>query len=151
VAGRRVSEALLAGVSPMPSDQRVDGLREAVAQQVLVLEAGEGYAFRHALQREAVYAELLPAERIELHAAYAQALSESESAAGEVAYHWRAAHDLPRALVASIEAGRAAEAAYGFAEAQAFYELALELLQQVPDAAERAGLDEVTLGLRAAE
>jgi DNA-binding CsgD family transcriptional regulator/tetratricopeptide (TPR) repeat protein len=150
-AGRRVSEALLASVSPMPSGQRLAGLREAVAQQVLVLEAGEGYAFRHALQREAVYAELLPAERIALHAAYAQALSESGSAAGEIAYHWRAAHDLPRALVASIEAGRAAEAAYGFAEAQGFYELALELVQQVPDAPKRAGVDEVALGRRAAE
>jgi predicted ATPase/DNA-binding CsgD family transcriptional regulator len=150
-AGRPVSEALLAAVSPLPSDLRLAGLREAVAQQVLVAEAGESYAFRHELQREAVYDELLPGERTELHAAYALALSESASAVGEVAYHWRAAHDLPRALVASVAAGRAAEAGYGFAEAQAFYELALELWQQVPDAAERAGLDEVTLRRRAAE
>jgi DNA-binding CsgD family transcriptional regulator len=151
VAGRRVSEGLLAAVSPMSSDGRVRGLRDAVAQQVLVLEAGAGYAFRHALQREAVYGELLPAERTELHAAYARALSGSESATGEVAYHWREARDLPRALVASIEAGHAAESAYGFAEAQTFYELALELWQQVPDAAERAGVDEVALERRAAE
>jgi DNA-binding CsgD family transcriptional regulator/tetratricopeptide (TPR) repeat protein len=151
VAGRSVPETLLAAVSPMPGGQRVAGLRDAVAQQVLVLDAGEGYAFRHALQREAVYSELLPAERTELHAAYAHALQAGASAAGEVAYHWRAAHDLPRALVASIEAGRAAEASYGFAEAQALYELALELWPQVADAPERTGIDEIMLGRRAAE
>ena len=78
------------------------------------MPAGEDvYAFRHALLREAVYQELLPGERNRLHAACGAALRApelaAEDAAADLAYHWYAAHDLPRALAASVAAGRAAE------------------------------------------
>jgi DNA-binding CsgD family transcriptional regulator len=153
VAGRQVSEELLAAVAALSQAERVAGLREAVATHVLVVDADDSYAFRHALAREAVYDQLLPAERTQLHAAYAQALESraGERSVGEVAYHWRAAHDLPRALASSVLAGGAAERSYGFAEAQRFYELALELWPRVPEAPERAGLGEVELIRRAAE
>ena len=45
-----------------------------------VLVAGEGhYAFRHALLGEAVYDDLLPGERVRLHAAYAAALRDGRA------------------------------------------------------------------------
>ena len=76
---------------------------------------GRGYAFRHALTRDAVYQDLLPVERVQLHTAYARALeedpelaSDDASLAATLAVHWYAAHNLPRALAASVRAGREA-------------------------------------------
>jgi ATP/maltotriose-dependent transcriptional regulator MalT len=57
-----------------------------------------------------------------------------------LAHHWRAAHDLPRALAASVRAGRAAAAASAPSAAQRHFELALELWTQVPDAEQQAGI-----------
>src|SRR5262249_21729898 len=56
-----------------------------------------------------------------------------------------AAHDLPRALPASVRAGRAAAAAFAPSAAQRHYELALELWLQVPDAEQRAGVEHAQL------
>ena len=72
------------------------------------------------------------------------------SIAAEIAYHRYAAHDLARALEASVRAGIAAESAWAFAEAQVQFERALELWDQVPDAAQRTGFDRVDLLARAA-
>ena len=105
------------------------------------------YAFRHALVQEAVYGELLPGERTRLHAAFAQALADEAppdrdaSRAAEIAYHWQAAHDVPRAFDAWIEAGIAAEAIGASAQAEEDFVHALELWDRVPDAAARAPLD----------
>jgi ATP/maltotriose-dependent transcriptional regulator MalT len=161
VAGRRVDHALLTAVSGRPAEALVGLLREAVAGHVLVPEgSGEGYSFRHALVQEAIYDELLPMERAPLHAAYARALTDRVQARGEggtvaelgqLAYHTYAAHDLGAALLASVRAGQAAEAAYALAEAVAHYERALELWDQVPGAAARSPLDRNTLLRRAAE
>ena len=103
-----------------------------------------------------MYGELLPGERTRLHAAFARAIADEAppdrdaSRAAELAYHWQAAHDLPRAFDAWIEAGIAAEAIYASAEAEEDFEHALELWDRVPDAAARAPLDRVELLTRAA-
>jgi predicted ATPase len=64
VAGRQVSHRLLATVAGL-TDRQLDGaLREAVANQLLVTAPGEdGYDVRHALLREVIDADLLPANR----------------------------------------------------------------------------------------
>src|SRR5215831_3657362 len=160
VAGRRVDHHLLAEVAAQPPDRLVDLLREAVAHHVLVVEGGSGaYAFRHALVQEAIYDDLLPVQRPPLHAAYARALAARIEGQGDVgaaelgrlAYHWYAAHDLGRALLASVRAGQAAEAAYAPAEAVAHYQRALELWEQAPDAAVSSPLDRSSLLQRAAQ
>jgi hypothetical protein len=61
VAGRRVEHDLLAAVSQLPDDELDQALRDAVAHHVLVADASDAYVFRHALLREAIYTELLPA------------------------------------------------------------------------------------------
>jgi len=61
------------------------------------------------------------------------------------------AHDLPQALAACVLAGRAAEARWGFAEAQAHYERALEFWDRVPDAEGCTGVAHLTLSRSAAE
>jgi hypothetical protein len=52
-AGPGVTQPLLAAVTGMDDQQLLEGLREAVNQQLLVPEpGGEGYLFRHALLAE---------------------------------------------------------------------------------------------------
>jgi DNA-binding CsgD family transcriptional regulator/tetratricopeptide (TPR) repeat protein len=156
-AGARVEHELLAGVAGLPEPELLAGLREAVSAQVLVVDAGDGtYGFRHALVKEAVYAELLPGERTRLHARFAAALAarggDGAGVAAELAWHWYAAHDLERALPAAVEAGLAADRAYAFAEAQRHYERALELWDRVSgDGGPEVGLAKAELLARAAE
>ena len=151
-AGQRVDPSLLADAAGLEETAVYDALREAVGRQVLVPDPTAGierYRFRHALLQEAVYDDLLPGERTRLHSAFARTLEgrrlTDASVASELAYHWFAAHDLPRALESAVHAGLAAEAGYAFPEAVALYERALELWDQVPDAAARAGRDRVEL------
>ncbi len=148
-AARWVPERLLARVAGLGETELYEALREAVEHQLLVVDpSGRGYGFRHALARAALHDDLLPGERARLHKLYAEALEDSTELAGPgldaasmLAHHWLAAHDLPRALPASVRAGRAAAAASAASAAQRHFELALELWPQVPDADERAGID----------
>jgi tetratricopeptide (TPR) repeat protein len=152
-AGPGATQPLLAAVAGMDDQQLLDGLREAVDQQLLLPEpGGDGYVFRHTLVAEAVHGELLPGERVRLHTALAAALEAGVEAGGppamraaRLAYHWAAAGDQPRALTASVQAAAAAERVSAFAEAQLHLERVLGLWNQVPDAAERAGMDRLGL------
>jgi len=151
VAGRWVPERLLAEVAAVSPAELYEALREAVDSSLLVVDgAGRGYAFRHALTRDAVYEDLLPGERVELHTAYAEAVDRNPGLAGDdasvaatLAVHWYAAHDMPRALAASVRAGREAVAAFAPAEARRHLERALEVWRSVPDAEAAAGADQV--------
>jgi predicted ATPase len=74
-AGPGATQPLLGVVTGVDDQQLLEGLREAVDQQLLLPEpGGDGYLFRHALLAEAVYGELLPGERVRLHTALAGAL-----------------------------------------------------------------------------
>jgi DNA-binding CsgD family transcriptional regulator len=158
-AGRWVPEPLLASVAALAETELHGALREAIEHQLLVVDpSGRGYGFRHALARAAIHDDLLPGERARLHKLYAEALEDSIELAGPgldaasmLAHHWLAAHDLPRALPASVRAGRAAAAASAPSAAQRHFELALELWPEVPDAGERAGIDHPQLLEAAAE
>jgi tetratricopeptide (TPR) repeat protein len=159
-ASGRVEHELLAAVSGLPDADLLAALRAAVAHLVLVPDpATETYAFRHVLTQEALYAELLPGERVRLHAAFARVLTERPdlarpdrvAAPARLAYHWVRAHEPPRALPAAVEAGLQSEAAYGFADAQGHFETALELWDQVADADRRLGLDHAAVLQLAAE
>jgi DNA-binding CsgD family transcriptional regulator/tetratricopeptide (TPR) repeat protein len=159
-AGPAVTQPLLAAVAGMDEAALLEGLREAVDQQLLLPEpgGGDGYVFRHALVAEAVYGELLPGERVRLHEALAVALEaglevgdEPATRAARLAYHWSAAGDQPRALAASVQAAAAAEGVCAFAEAAMQLERVLALWDRVPDAQARAGMDRVGLLSRCAE
>jgi len=156
-AGARVEHELLAEVAGAAEADLLAGLREAVSAHVLLADADDGsYGFRHALVKEAVYAELLPGERTRLHARFAAALARRDGDgdpghAAELAWHWYAAHDLDRALPAAVEAGLAADRAYAFAEAQRQFERALELWERCQEAAAELGMDKAELLARAGE
>jgi tetratricopeptide (TPR) repeat protein len=154
--GRPIEHRLLAAAAQLSEPRLLAATREAVDRQVLRTQ-GDAYGFRHVLLQQAVYGELLPGERIRLHAAAARALSEDphgsalRRTSAELAHHWYVAGDYPQALIASIAAARAAAEIYGFTEAHQHYERALNLWEQVPDAPERAGLSLADLRVEAAE
>ena len=65
ILGRRFAWELVPGIAEVDGRAVVEGLRAAIAQQLVEVEGG-GFAFRHALTREAVLDDLLPPERREL-------------------------------------------------------------------------------------
>ncbi|MEJ7832165.1 MAG: AAA family ATPase [Nocardioides sp.] len=129
VAGRKVNHDLLAAAGGLDPQVLDAGIRRAVEMNILVAGAGS-YSFRHALLGEAVYDDLLPGERVRLHAQYARALTDrtAPGTAAELALHARRALDLDTALMASIEAGKEAMTVGGPDEAAHHYEQALELI-----------------------
>ncbi|GAA2641438.1 helix-turn-helix transcriptional regulator [Streptomyces vastus] len=153
VAGRRVEHELLHDAVGLPEPELESALREAVGRQLLVPGEEDTYSFRHALIREAVYADLLPGERVRLHRAFARLLAgrghKAESAA-ERAHHSRESHDLADALAASLEAADHAARIGAPAEELRHLEAVLDLWPAVPRSALPDGVpDTVTLTLRA--
>jgi len=147
VAGRRVRHELVAAVGGLAAVDLEAALAEAVHHHLLVVSDDGRYRFRHALLREAVLADLLPGERVRLHAAIAAYLLATPGAgtAAERAHHARESNDLAGAFEASLDAAVAACRVGAPAEQLQHLEAALALWTAVPDAAERAGRDQVAL------
>jgi DNA-binding NarL/FixJ family response regulator len=158
-AGRSVTHGLLSAVTAVEQPQLADSLREALTHHVLVQRPGDDrYSFRHALMREAVYEDLLPGERGDLHVRLAEALeanpdlsADSVGPAGELAWHWHQAHELPHALRASIEASAQAERMHAPVDAARHVENALELWDRVADPEASSGTTLLELLRRGAE
>ena len=155
-----MSEQLLLAVSGLDEAAAFAGLREVVEQHLLVVDdSGRGYAFRHALGRDAVYDDMLPGERLRLHAAYGEALSAHPELAGDdrgmlaadLAHHWYVALDLPRALAASVDAAERARERFAPAEALRQLERAMQIWPRVADAEALTGIDHVEVLRRAAQ
>jgi DNA-binding CsgD family transcriptional regulator len=154
VAGRRVTHELLAVAAELADGALDEGLRMAVERNVLVA-SDRHYAFRHALLGEAVYDDLLPGERVRLHARYAAAIRDGRArgTAAELARHAMLAHDDATALTASIQAGHEAAAVGGPDEAAQHFERALRLLSGLGTTGEagHAGVDRAKLAVDTAE
>jgi ATP/maltotriose-dependent transcriptional regulator MalT len=115
--GHHVEHALLAAVTGLCGAELEAVLRPALDAGVLTA-AVDGYGFRHALIRDAVYDLLmLPGERIRLHTRFAEAIAADPALAppalcyapGEMARHWTAAGKTPSAFAAlwrAAEEGR---------------------------------------------
>ena len=166
-AGARLDDELLVAVAELPPPTVREALHEVVDRRILVPAGGTTdphFVFRHALLREVIHADLFPGERARRHAGFAAALEAraAERAAGrrgpgpapsaaELAYHWDAAGDEPRALVSTSEAARAAERGYAYLDAHRHYLRALELWDRLDDAAATAPADRIEILVRAAE
>ena len=155
-AGRRADDELIRVASGLPVAGYEDAVREAVAQQLLVPDGADGYAFRHALLREAVYGDLLPGERTRLHGVLAGLLADEErlaanpGTAAELAQHYLASHDIPGAFTASVRAGTEAERLGAPAEAHGHFDQALALWERVREPEKLAGLTRGELALHSA-
>ena len=116
VNGTRLDTETLADLAGLDQAQMEGYLREALDANVL-RQAGGSLEFRHPLLREATYDDLMPDERTRIHARLAEILQarvDAEpdpgvAALSRLAFHWNAAHDLPRTLAASVRAGLAAK------------------------------------------
>jgi DNA-binding CsgD family transcriptional regulator len=156
VAGRRMEDDLVREASGLAAADYEEAIRESVAHQLLVPDGEYGYAFRHALIREAIYADLLPGERTRLHARFAELLADGQrlanvpGTAAELAHHCLASHDIVGAFTASAQAAQEAERLAAPAEAQRHYDQALELWERVPDAEELAGRPRAKLAFASA-
>lgn len=158
VLGDAIDGRVLALMTGRSTTDVSEALREGVARQVLLAEPG-GCRFRHALVREALYADVLPGERQLLHHAVATAIEAHPelTSAGDherwalLAHHWGAAEDQPKAFSASCHAAGAAERVGALADAVAHYQRALELWSRVPDPETASGTAHWELLMRAAE
>ncbi|HWC87433.1 MAG TPA: AAA family ATPase [Solirubrobacteraceae bacterium] len=156
--GQRLDHVAITAMTGIDGDRLQGALREAVAEQVLVAGEDDLLAFRHALLREALYDDLLPGERGQLHLALAGML-EAQGPPGErdferaatIARHYAAAGDQRAALRATVAAASAANCAYAHAEAAALAERALELWPRVTDASGVVGIDHIGLLTMAAD
>jgi DNA-binding CsgD family transcriptional regulator/tetratricopeptide (TPR) repeat protein len=151
VGGTRFGHELLVRVAGLDEATLESALRAIAAAQLIVVDPDGEYEFRHALVREAVHDDLLPGEHARLHARYAGVLEADPQlvtmgrAPAEIAHHWYAAHDFPKALVSAKRAADAGGRRYAFAEQARLLERVLELWEQVPDAAELLGSSHLDL------
>src|SRR5450756_1316004 len=150
VAGGGAADDLVRAASGLPDDAYEEAVREAAGHQLLAPDGPDGYRFRHALLREALYGDLMPGERTRLHARLASLLAGVPGAAAELAHHSMASHDIPGAFTASVRAGTEAERLGAPAEAHRHYDLALELWVRVAEAERIAGMTRGKLGLKSA-
>ena len=156
VTGRRVDDELVRQASGLDEQHYDNAVREAVANQLLVPDGDQSYSFRHALLREAVYADLMPGERTRLHARLADLLAGDErladvpGTAAELAHHYLASHDIPGAFTASVRAGREAERLAAPAEAHRHYDQALSLWERVSEPERLGGTGRGKLAYRSA-
>ncbi|WP_165307503.1 helix-turn-helix transcriptional regulator [Agromyces binzhouensis] len=152
VGGARAEHDLLEevyGGDPIDLDA---AMREAV-EVGLVVADDSGYAFRHALVREVVEAELLPGERARHHATYARVLEAGAARPGlsvEVSTHWLAARRFPEAFDAAVAAMQEASASYALTTAAAMGERCLDLWELVDRPEDRAGVDRAGMAGRTA-
>ncbi|MDQ1380837.1 MAG: hypothetical protein QOJ71_1556, partial [Actinomycetota bacterium] len=157
VIGGRAPRAWLSYASGLTGSRVRNATRTAADAGVLIADEGGGYAFRHALLRQAVLDDLLPDDRVELHRAVAEALRDHGVCAvgvdrvAELAHHWDAAEDASLALRWLVAAARQAQTTYAFEAASDAYERALVWWNAVVNAAEVAGTDHAALLLEAAD
>ncbi|GIG62412.1 helix-turn-helix transcriptional regulator [Longispora fulva] len=144
VAGTVVEHEVLAAVAGLPERDLHHALRYLVDKHAL-LPTDTGYAFRHALIRQAVYDLLLPVEKTRRHAEFATALLTMPEHVAELAAHAYAAGDHPRALAAAWQAAARARRTGAEAERLHLLHRVLELWPKVDDAPAVAGVDRLTV------
>ncbi|KAF2415655.1 AAA family ATPase [Microbacterium sp. B35-30] len=152
--GVHVEDDVLSAVATLDEQVLDAAVREAIDTRVITAD-GAGYAFRHALTREAVEAEMLPSERVRVHRRYAEHLGDhrgdSPDDASAVAEHWLVARDLPAAFDATVAALHQSRTRFSPATSAKLAERLAELWEQVPDAEARAGTSLPALHLDAAQ
>jgi len=132
VIGRQFSFATLRTVTGGQERTLTSALRALIAAYLVVeVEEEQGFVFRHALTREAIYARLLAVERQRLHRQVAQVrAAEAEAGvpvpAGELGYHFHAAGEWEAALRWCHAAGDEAMALHAPHAAIAHFTRAIE-------------------------
>src|SRR5262245_18825453 len=151
--GREFALDLLEAVAPYP-EQEVRTAIDRLLVAGLIFQrsgiAGERYTFKHALVQDAAYASMLRDERRQLHIRIAEALCSkfvdlAERAPELVAHHYSRASEIRPAIEYWLKAGRQASTRTAFREAITHFQIALQLLGELPESLAR---DELELGLQ---
>ncbi len=134
VAEAEVSHPLLAELTGWDETTLTSAVRAAVDGHVLVGDADtETYGFRHALLQEALYSDLLPAQRASWHVRLGATLQRRPElvgagrAAADIARHWYAAGRQAEALSATLVAADEAARQFAYPEQHQLLERAIEL------------------------
>jgi tetratricopeptide (TPR) repeat protein len=141
VAGIQFDFSLLQTLTRLEEDDLLSVIKELIDVQILVEESADGFAFRNALTRHAVYGSLLARERRALHRRIGDAIEsngadELNKHLPDLAYHFFEAGAWERALAYSERAGIALRAQYQPRVAVEQFTRALEACQRldmVPD------------------
>ena len=136
VAGRRFDFALLQQIMHCDEEQLLVLIKELIAAQLVIEESAERFAFRHALTRQAIYANLLARERKALHRIMAETIEQlygsslQDAQVADLAYHFYKAGVWGKAIDYGQRAGEKALALYAPRSA-------VEHLSRALDAAQR--------------
>ena len=133
VAGERFELDVVARLS---SDA---GLGELIERGLVAEEEPGRAAFRHALTREALYADVPWIRRRALHREMAEALEATSANGRELATHWLGAREAERARAALLRAARESAALHAHRDAAEAGRQALELWPERGDDEERTG------------
>jgi DNA-binding CsgD family transcriptional regulator len=138
VAGRRFDFALLQELTHHDELHLLSLMKELIAAQVVVEESAEQFAFRHALTRQAIYADLLVRERKALHRSIADTMerlsnSSVDAHLADLAYHFYESGAWEKALLYGQRAGEQADRLYA-------PHAAIEQFTRALDAAQRGSI-----------
>ena len=147
VIGRDFSHDLLLRATGGDEQALDEVLDEALGAHIIQETTPRHYQFAHNLIRMALYDELRPARRRQLHQAAGKALealryTDGGAALPELARHFLAAGDAHRTIEYARQAGERAEALLAFEDAVEFFRTAVEAMEQhaAPDDAGRCRL-----------
>lgn len=126
VLGRRFNFRLLQELLEIDEENLMNRLKQLVSAQLIVEEAADLFAFRHALTREAAYSTLLLRERQTLHRLVGETMERLFAASlnshlADLSYHFFTAGEWQKALDYSHRAGDQACLLYAQREAIVFY------------------------------
>jgi DNA-binding CsgD family transcriptional regulator len=121
VAGQSVDLGLLGELAPEP------GIAELIRHGLLNEDGSGAASFRHALTREALYADVPWLRRRALHRQVAEALEARGGHSMEIATHWLGARETAQARAALVRAARESEAVHAYRDAARAGRQALEL------------------------
>ena len=156
VVGHHCDFALLQTLTGHSDPELLSQLKELIQAQLLVEEAPDRFAFRHALTRQAIYTSLLGRERRELHGTILDALErihdkQDDAHVAELAHHAYEAGEWQHALDYATRAGERAQALYASHAAVEQFSRALDAAKRLsrtpsPQVYRARGLAYDTLG-----
>ncbi|HEY0755982.1 MAG TPA: AAA family ATPase [Ktedonobacteraceae bacterium] len=132
VVGRHFDFALLQQLTRYDEHQLLLSMKELVSAQLVVEEAADQFAFRHALTRQAIYTQLLTRERRMLHLTIAETIEHQsltlEAHLEDLASHFYQANVWQKAMDYAQRAGEKALQLYAHRAASDYFTWALAAL-----------------------
>jgi tetratricopeptide (TPR) repeat protein len=149
VCGRDFLSSVVAHLAGLEEGEAEERLSRLCTIHRLILDRGERelpdgnlavrYRFAHALYQEALYQELVPSRRVQLHRQVAERMKkhwgdEAPVLAAELAQHCEQGRDFAEAVEFRLHAGDTAVRRFAYDEAEAHFEWASRLVEKLPPA-----------------